>query len=134
LQRFMATRLSRRRWLLRDVAQLGVLSVVSLAGLAIVALSFEWPILQLRTTDALLPAKAVKPPTDTGNAYGVYTGSILFVPPRGEICDQWMFDNRTGALRDNGRVNCRPDAARPERDGVTPATRMIAIGKAFKGD
>jgi hypothetical protein len=128
----MATRHSNRRWLLRDVPRLGVLSVWALAGFALLAYCFEGPALMRIVATALRPATV--PAAATGNDPGVYAGSILFVPPRGELCGQWMFDNRNGALWDNGQVNCRPTNAVSKPAEVTSAARMIAIGKAFKGD
>jgi hypothetical protein len=124
----MATRLSRRH--LHDVPHLGALSVWALAGFAIVAYCFDWP---ARTVAALHPAAAAKTSANSGPA-DMYTGSILFVPARGELCGQWIFDNRTGAMWDNGLVSCRPASAPSEPDYITPTTRMMAIGKAFKGD
>ena len=130
----MATRLSNRRWLLRDVPRLGALSVWALAGFAVLAYCFDWPALQRITAAALRPTMAAKLSTDTGNAQGIYTGSILFVPPRGELCAQWSFDNRNGGMWDNGQVNCRPTAASNKPEEVMSTARMLAIGKAFKGD
>jgi hypothetical protein len=128
----MATRLSNRRhWLLRDVPRVGVLSLWALAGFAVLAYCFEGPAL-MRTVATALRA-ATPPAAATGNDPDIYTGSIIFVPPRGELCGQWIFDNRNGALRDNGQVNCRPTSASKQAE-VTSAARMIAIGKAFKGD
>jgi hypothetical protein len=128
----MATRLTNRRWLLRDVPRLGVLSVWAVAGFALLAYCFAGPALMRTVAMALLPPTV--PAAVTGNDTGIYTGSILFVPARGELCGQWMFDNRNGALRDNGQVNCRPTSAAIKPAEVTSASRMIAIGKAFKGD
>lgn len=36
----------------------------------------------------------------------IYTGSILFVPRDEKICRQFLFDNRTGRLTNNGLVDC----------------------------
>jgi hypothetical protein len=130
----MATRLSHRRWLLRDVPHLGALSVWALAGFAILAYCFDPPMLHRIVSAALRSVMAAKPSVDPGNAQSIYTGSILFVPPRGELCGQWIFDNRNGAFRDNGQVNCRATSASNKPDEVTASARMMAIGKAFKGD
>jgi hypothetical protein len=37
---------------------------------------------------------------------GIYTGSILYMPEEGKICRQILFDNHTGLLSDNGKVDC----------------------------
>jgi hypothetical protein len=129
----MATRLSNRRWLLRDVPHLGALSVWALAGFAILAYCFDPPALHRIVSAALRSVSAAKPSAEPGNAQSIYTGSILFVPPRGELCGQWKFDNRNGAMSDNGQVSCRP-ASGTKPDEATSAARMIAIGRAFKGD
>ena|SRR5271156_3484402 len=36
----------------------------------------------------------------------IYTGSILFMPIEGSICHQFLFDNRTGRINDQGNVDC----------------------------
>jgi hypothetical protein len=133
----MATRLSNRRWLLRDVPRLGALSVWALAGFLILAYCFDRPplqhMLQHVMSAALRPATVAGPSADPGNSPSIYTGSILFVPPRGELCGRWKFDNRNGAFWDDGQVSCR-SASGMKPDEVTSAARMIAIGKAFKGE
>lgn len=135
----MATRQSTQSWLLRDLPRLGALSGWALAAFLILAYGVTWPALPRMSVFSGLaglgfrPAAATKPTADAGNAQGVYTGSILFVPPRGEICGQWAFDNRNGAMWDNGQVNCRPASAAKSDDGLA-AARMIAIGRAFKND
>ena len=128
----MAIRQTNRHWLLRDVPRLGVLSVWALAGFAVLAYCFEGPALMRIVASALRPAAL--PGAAAGNDPDIYTGSIIFVPPRGELCGQWIFDNRNGALWDNGQVNCRPTSAARKTAEVTSAARMMAIGKAFKGD
>jgi hypothetical protein len=130
----MATRLSHRRWLLRDVPHLGALSVWALAGFAILAYCFDPPTLHRIVAVVARSVMGAKPAVEPGNAASIYTGSILFVPPRGELCGQWTFDNRNGAFWDNGQVSCRPASAANKTDEITSASRMIAIGKAFKGD
>jgi hypothetical protein len=36
----------------------------------------------------------------------IYTGSILYRPDEGKFCHQILFDNLTGLLSDNGKVDC----------------------------
>jgi len=36
----------------------------------------------------------------------IYTGSILYMPPAGDVCRQLLFDNQSGRLTDNGNVDC----------------------------
>ena len=42
----------------------------------------------------------------------INTGSILYMPYEGKICRQILFDNQTGLLSDNGRVDCETAAYR----------------------
>ena len=128
----MAIRQTNRHWLLRDVPRQGVLSVWALAGFALLAYCFENPALMRVVDTALRPATV--PAAAPGNDPDIYTGSILFVPPRGELCGQWTFNNRNGALWDNGQVNCRTSSAASKQAEVTSTARMMAIGKAFKGN
>jgi hypothetical protein len=62
----------------------------------------------------------------------IYTGSIFFTPPEGNVCHQLLFNNRTGQLADAGNVDC--DQAFP--DGVNPKrwswTRVQAISRGFR--
>jgi hypothetical protein len=129
----MATRLSHRRWLLRDVPHLGALTVWALAGFAILAYCFDPPAIHRIATAVTRSVMGARPSAEAGNTPSIYTGSIVFVPPRGEVCAQWIFDNRNGAFWDNGQVSCRPATPNKPED-VTSTARMMAIGKAFKGD
>jgi hypothetical protein len=43
----------------------------------------------------------------------IYTGSILFMPPSGDTCRQYLFDNISGRLSDNGMVDCMRAAYHP---------------------
>jgi hypothetical protein len=36
----------------------------------------------------------------------IYTGSILYLPNRGNLCRQLLFDNHNGRVTDNGYVDC----------------------------
>ena len=56
----------------------------------------------------------------------IYTGSILFTPHEGNTCRQFLFDNRTGWLTDNGNVDCE----RAENNGAS-RNRLSAISKSF---
>jgi len=64
-----------------------------------------------------------------------YVGSILADPPRGDMCWERVFDNRTGNMWDNGYVKC--DNAPPQlwvdsqQQGLD-AWRMHEVGKAFR--
>lgn len=59
----------------------------------------------------------------------IYTGSILFAPPEGSTCRQFLFDNRTGRFSDNGNVDC--DRAEGIGAEHYPIARLSAISRAF---
>jgi hypothetical protein len=66
---------------------------------------------------------------------GIYTGSILFVPPRGDNCRLRHFDNLTGRISDKGVVSCGQAMARsPARQPETTSARIAAIRKGFRRD
>jgi hypothetical protein len=59
----------------------------------------------------------------------IYTGSILFPPHKGDICHQFLFDNRNGRFTDNGNVDC----GRAEGLGAVhySTSRLWAISRGF---
>jgi hypothetical protein len=58
----------------------------------------------------------------------IYTGSILFTPHQGDMCRQFLFDNRTGRFTDNGNVDCeRAEGIAPDY----PNGRLWAISRGF---
>jgi hypothetical protein len=75
------------------------LMVVLAATAAIVAAGF------FATTHIQIVPAPVKP-TKQMSDDEIYTGSILFLSDDGEICRQFLFDNRTGRTSDNGLVDC----------------------------
>src|ERR1700761_1632503 len=42
----------------------------------------------------------------------IYTGSILFMADKGDLCHQLLFDNQSGQVSDNGYVDCLKAAYR----------------------
>jgi hypothetical protein len=64
----------------------------------------------------------------------IYTGSILYMPYEGRICHQFLFDNHTGRLSDNGSVDC--DRAAYQGTDATPKhwsfARMRVISTGFR--
>jgi hypothetical protein len=76
------------------------------------------------------PVKAVIPKGDDE----IYTGSILFVPNDGKICRQFLFDNRSGRINDNGLVDC--DHAYYQGPTGVPmqwsAARALVISEGFR--
>lgn len=64
----------------------------------------------------------------------IYTGSILFMPPSGDSCRQYLFDNLSGRLSDNGTVDCaraayHPTSAPPKK---WSAQRVHVIRDGFR--
>jgi hypothetical protein len=49
-------------------------------------------------------------PAPASNNNEIYTGSILYMPYDGRLCRQFLFDNHTGRLSDNGSVDCESAA------------------------
>jgi hypothetical protein len=129
----MATRRSNRRWLLRDARRMAALFVWALIGFGFMAYLVDWSPLQRWVPAGSRWAKgAGTAQTDTTNDTKLYTGSILFVPRHGDLCTEWLLDNRNGNMWDNGQVRCRVVAA-PNKPAEGMSTlRMQAIGKAFK--
>ncbi len=131
----MASRLSNRRWLLRDIPRTGVLFVWTAFAVSIliyfVDLAPVWRDIMARLHLGGVVSRAAIAAPDSGNDK-LYTGSIIFVPSRGDRCQEWAIDNRTGGMSDRGYVSCYGVAATANLpDGGVGAQRMRAIGKAF---
>jgi hypothetical protein len=69
-----------------------------------------------------LGTPALAPPNDDE----VYTGSILYLPDRGQMCRQLLFDNRTGRVQDNGLVDCEQASYR----GMNEASKEWSTSRA----
>ena len=61
------------------------------------------------------------------------TGSILFVPDRGNVCRQKLIDNTTWRIWDNGFVYCNEAVSWNAVHGrrYTPTSRIEAISDGF---
>jgi hypothetical protein len=64
----------------------------------------------------------------------IYTGSILYMPDRGNICRQLLFDNQNGQFSDNGYVDCGRAAYRSASDEAKhwPTARVRVISTGFR--
>jgi hypothetical protein len=64
----------------------------------------------------------------------IYTGSILFMPQLGSTCRQYLFDNTSGRMSDNGMVDCDHAAYHPvvEPPKNWTAPRLHIISSAFR--
>ena len=83
------------------------------------------------------PRLAEPPPVaDDATPATRYTGSIMVDPPRGELCWERIFDNRTGRMWDNGYVKCDTQPAQladaRNAPAILNAWRMQEVGKAFR--
>lgn len=63
-------------------------------------------------------------------------GAIMFVPPKGPLCEIHRFDNVTGQVLPSGFVNCERMATDESKDPMGPGSdrgaRLRAIVAAFK--
>jgi len=66
----------------------------------------------------------------------IYTGSILYMPDRGNTCRQLLFDNQSGRFTDNGYVDCMLAAYRSAADWPKrwSVARVRVISTGFRGD
>lgn len=128
----MATRTSHRRWLLREVPHIVALFVWGAFGFAILTYFVDSATLQHWMLTVSRGNAAPKTQADASNGQKPYTGSILFVPSRGDFCTKWMFDNRNGGMWDQGQVDCSVMATPDKSTEGMSTLRMQAIGKAFK--
>jgi hypothetical protein len=64
----------------------------------------------------------------------VYTGSILYMPDRGDLCRQLLFDNQNGQFTDNGYVDCTRAAYRSSSEEAKhwSAARVRVISSGFR--
>jgi hypothetical protein len=120
----MASRISHRRWLLRDIRPTYVL----LVSVTLIVATFSFFI--DRPTDR--HERVMQPKADNVEAH--YVGSII-VPTGGGLCWTYILDNRTEGLRDGGYSKC--DDATRQYDEKNPSQsmdtlRLHDIGNAFR--
>ncbi len=119
----MVSRVSHRRWFLRDLPQTAIVlgCAVFIVGLLIYAI--DWSSLRQDTT--------VRRQPNGGNGEQPYTGSII-LPMRGKLCWEGLFDNRTGRMIDKGNVNCDEATHHLAEKDQPAVTHLRAVGKAFR--
>lgn len=120
----MVSRVTSRRWLLRDIRPTYVLLVLVAFAVAIFAYSIDWS--TARHEGPERPKNA--------NIEQRYAGSII-VPTGGDFCWTFVIDNRTGSMRDGGQLKCA-EATR-QFDEKNPSQnmdmlRLREVGKAFR--
>ncbi len=66
----------------------------------------------------------------------VYTGSILYMPDRGNACRQILFNNCNGQLTDKGYVDCQTafSHSTDSEPKQWSAARMRVISDGFRGN
>ena len=125
----MAVSVASHHQLLRDLSRAYVLLVgAAFTAFLLIYLSCYWssPTHHAREAGAL---------ADDASAATRYTGSIMIDPPRGELCWERIFDNRTGRMWDNGYVKCETKQAQLADDNQRVGMdvwRLHEVGKAFR--
>jgi hypothetical protein len=117
-------------WLRRDGHKMLVACLCFVSVLMIGAYLGRWSLLAWRLQPAVHTASAKTPADDD-----LYTGSILFVPPRGDDCRLRYLDNLTGRVWDKGAVSCDGAMAQSAaRQPESSPTRIEAIRRGFRRD
>ncbi len=120
----MASHVSSRRWLLREIRPAYVLLISLAFVITILAYFIDWSTVRRE--------RVVRPTND--NAEQRYNGSVI-VPAGGGMCSTFILDNRTGNVRDGGYSKC--DEATRQFDEKHPhentdMLRLREVGKAFR--
>ena len=117
----MVSRVSYRRWLLRDIRPTYVLLVMVAFVVVIFAYFIDWTPVRRES--------AVPPKND--NIEQRYTGSVI-IHTGGDLCWTFMLDNRTGNMRDGGYSNCDGAARQSAAKNSPEEIRLREVGKAFR--
>lgn len=122
----MASQISSRRWLLREIRPAYLLLVSVAIAVAILAYFIDWSTVRRERV------RVVQPKND--NVERHYAGSII-VPTGGDMCWTFILDNRSEKMRDGGFSKCeeamrRFDEKNPPQDLDT--VRLRDVGKAFR--
>jgi hypothetical protein len=126
----MALAKSRGHWFWREVRPSLAFLVWTAFAISLVTY-FYGPV-------AILQTQQVSPhPTNARHTDDdvLFTGSIVFLPARGDQCWQRMIDNRTGAMWDKGYVNCYDAVSQlkeQKQNGLKSSDRMHVISHAFR--
>jgi hypothetical protein len=120
----VASRKSSRRWLLREIRPAYVLAIWAAFVIIIFTYFIDW--------STVRPGRKVLAKND--NIEQRYSGSII-VPMGGNMCSNFILDNRTGNVRDGGYSKC--DEATLQFDEKHPhenmdMLRLREVGKAFR--
>jgi hypothetical protein len=121
----MASRVSSRRWLLRDLRQASIVLVCASVVVGGLMYFIDWTPVRHEIT---------RPQSNSANNEQRYAGSII-LPTHGGRCWEAVFDNRIGRMIDKGDVKCDQAAQQlAEKNPVQDfdAIRLRAVGKAFR--
>lgn len=115
-------------WLRRDSHYLQVACLCFIWGLMLISYAGRWSWLRLQLPPPQHLA-TIKAETDDD----IYTGSILYVPPRGDDCRLRSLDNHTNRVSERGAISCNDALAKSAAREVEIApTRIEAIRKGFR--
>jgi hypothetical protein len=117
----MASHVSSRRWLLREIRPAYVLLVLVAFVVAIVTYFIDWSTVRRES--------AVPPKND--NIEQRYTGSVI-IHTGGDLCWTFMLDNRTGNIRDGGYSKCDEATRQFAAKNSLEEIRLRDVGKAFR--
>ncbi len=101
----------------------------ALAGVSMIGLCTDWFVLGRVNPGTTAVAAAAMVVDDAS-----YTGSILFVPRRGDLCWKRTMDNRNGNLRDVGYRPCDEvvsDLAEHTKRAAYRANRFQQVRNSF---
>jgi hypothetical protein len=117
----MASHVSSRRWLLREIRPTYVLLVLVAFVVIIFAYFIDWSPVRRES--------AVPPKYD--NIEQRYTGSVI-IHTGGDLCWTFMLDNRTGNMRDGGYSKCDEATRQFAAKNSAEEIRLREVGKAFR--
>jgi hypothetical protein len=109
-------------WLIRDIRRALLICACAGACTVVGVLSVGSPLFR------------PPPPTSAAEA-GLSTGSLLFVAPAGNLCQERTIDNETWRIRDGSLVNCAQALAKsasPELASQWSGSRIDIIREGFR--
>jgi hypothetical protein len=74
--------------------------------------------------------------THSSSEVNLSTGSMLVVPPAGDLCRERIIDNSTWRIRNKGWVDCSEALAKAANSGSdvrSPSSRLGLISESFRG-
>ena len=124
----MASRLTSRRWFLRDLSRNYRLLGMAALGIAILTYFIDWT--PVRHETSVKPDLNIAPNAKNEQQF---TGSIIF-PIRGNLCRQIILDNRTWNMSEKGYVKCDEAISELEEKNKVESgdvKRLQSVSRAF---